>query len=95
MSLLASAASPPAPPWALHLLQASLLVLVLVGATAVVLTRQPVRQVVTLSIYGLVLALLFFSYQAPDVSLSELTIGAVVLPLLLLLALAKLKSSGR
>jgi uncharacterized MnhB-related membrane protein len=34
---------------------------------------------------------LFLAFQAPDVTLSELTVGAVVLPALLLLALAKIR----
>jgi energy-converting hydrogenase B subunit D len=72
-------------------LQVTLLVLVAAGATAVVLTRDPVRQVVSVSIYGLLLAVLFMAFQAPDVTLSELTVGAVALPLLLLLTLAKVR----
>jgi uncharacterized MnhB-related membrane protein len=72
-------------------LQVTLLVLVAVGATAVVLTRDPIRQVVSVSIYGLLLAVLFMAFQAPDVTLSELTVGAVALPLLLLLTLAKVR----
>ncbi|PZS22730.1 MAG: hypothetical protein DLM61_25325 [Pseudonocardiales bacterium] len=72
-------------------LQVTILVLVAAGATAVVLTRDPIRQVVSLSIYGLLLAVLFMAFQAPDVTLSELTVGAVVLPLLLLLTLAKVR----
>ncbi len=72
-------------------LQAIILVLVAAGATAVVLTRDPVRQVVSVSIYGLLLAVLFMAFQAPDVTLSELTVGAVALPLLLLLTLAKVR----
>jgi len=76
----------------MDVLQAVLLVLVALGATAVVLTRAPVRQVIVLSVYGLLLALLFLVFQAPDVSLSELAVGAIVLPLLLLLGLAKVRS---
>jgi energy-converting hydrogenase B subunit D len=72
-------------------LQVITLVLVATGATAVVLTRDPVRQVVSVSIYGLLLAVLFMAFQAPDVTLSELTVGAVALPLLLLLTLAKVR----
>jgi energy-converting hydrogenase B subunit D len=72
-------------------LQVTILVLVAAGATAVVLTRDPVRQVVSVSIYGLLLATLFMAFQAPDVTLSELTVGAVALPLLLLLTLAKVR----
>jgi energy-converting hydrogenase B subunit D len=75
----------------MDVLQVTALVLVAAGATAVVLTRQPVRQAMVLSGYGLMLAILFMVFQAPDVTLSELTVGAVALPLLLLLALAKVR----
>jgi energy-converting hydrogenase B subunit D len=72
-------------------LQITLLVLVGAGATAVVLIREQVRQVIALSVYGVLLAVLFFAFQAPDVTLSELTVGAVALPAVLLLALAKVR----
>jgi energy-converting hydrogenase B subunit D len=70
-------------------LQVTLLVLVAAGATAVVLTRRRVRQVLVLSVYGIMLAVLFLAFQAPDVTLSELTVGAVALPIVLLLAISK------
>jgi energy-converting hydrogenase B subunit D len=72
-------------------LQITILVLVAAGATAVVLVRRPVHQVLVLSIYGVLLAVLFLAFQAPDVTLSELTVGAVALPIILLLALAKIR----
>jgi energy-converting hydrogenase B subunit D len=75
----------------MDVLQVTLLVLVAAAATAVVLSRNPVRQAIVLSGYGVLLAVLFLAFQAPDVTLSELTVGAVVLPALLLLALAKIR----
>ena len=72
-------------------LQITVLVLVAAGATAVVLIRQPVHQVLVLSAYGILLAVLFLAFQAPDVTLSELTVGAVALPIILLLTLAKIR----
>jgi energy-converting hydrogenase B subunit D len=72
-------------------LQITLLVLVAAGATAVVLMRAGVRQVLMLSIYGVLLAVLFLAFQAPDVTLSELVVGAVVLPIILVLSLAKVR----
>lgn len=72
-------------------LQVTVLVLAAAAATAVVLTRRPVRQVIVLSSYGLVLAILFLVFQAPDVTLSMLTVGSVALPILFLLALAKVR----
>jgi len=86
---LASAYSLPL--WLADTLQVSLLIMVGVGATAVVLMREPTRQVLLLSMYGLALALLFLVLQAPDVTLSELAVGTVLLPLLFLLALAKVR----
>ena len=72
-------------------LQIAVLVLVAVGATAVVLIRAHVRQVLALSVYGVLLAVLFLVFQAPDVTLSELAVGAVALPIVLLLTLAKIR----
>jgi energy-converting hydrogenase B subunit D len=80
-----------ASPGVMDVLQVTILVLVAAGATAVVLTRDPVRQVIVLSAYGLLLAVLFLAFQAPDGTLSELTVGSVVLPILLLLTLAKVR----
>jgi energy-converting hydrogenase B subunit D len=75
----------------MDILQVTLLVLVAVAATAVVLIRVPARQVLMLSVYGVLLAVLFLAFQAPDVTLSELTVGAVLLPAVLLLTLAKVR----
>jgi uncharacterized MnhB-related membrane protein len=88
---LAAGAPPHVPAGLMDALQVTILVLVAAGATAVVLIREPVRQVIVLSGYGLLLAVMFLTVQAPDVTLSELTVGAVVLPLLLLLTLAKVR----
>lgn len=72
-------------------LQAVALALVAIGGTGVVLTREPARQALTASVFGLVLALLFFLFQAPDVAFSQLTVGSVALPLMILLALSKIR----
>jgi energy-converting hydrogenase B subunit D len=79
------------PLWLMDTLQVAALVLVAAAATAVVLVREPVRQVVVLSGYGLMLAVLFLVFQAPDVTLSELSVGAIALPILVLLALMKVR----
>ena len=76
-------------------LQVTVLVLVAAGAVVVVRTRARVRQVLALSVYGVLLALLFLVFQAPDVTLSELTVGAVALPMVLLLAIAKVRKRER
>ncbi len=71
------------------LLQVLILVLVAAGGTGVVLSRDPVAQAVSMSFYGLLLALMFLLFQAPDVALSQLVVGTVALPLMILLTLAK------
>ena len=73
------------------LIQVTILVFVAVTGTGVVLTRDPSNQVVAISFYGLLLALMFFIFQAPDVALSQMVIGAVALPLMILLALARIR----
>jgi uncharacterized MnhB-related membrane protein len=61
------------------------LVLVSVGATMVVRTREPSAQAVVLGGYGLLLSLLFVLLQAPDVALSQIAVGTAVVPLMVLL----------
>ena len=78
----------------LAVLQAVLLILVALGGLLVVSTRDPLRQTIVLSPYGLLLALLFLVFQAPDVALSAIAVGTVVLPLMILLALTKVREQG-
>ena len=73
-------------------LQLVALCLLAVLGPGVVLTRDPVRQAIAVSFFGLVLAATFFLFRAPDVALSQLVIGAVALPLMILLALTKVKN---
>ena len=75
----------------MRLLQWMILLLVAGGAPGVVLSRNPKEQVVTLSVYGLLCSLMFFIFQAPDVALSQITIGAVMLPLMIMLVLTKMR----
>ncbi|HVV30650.1 MAG TPA: hydrogenase subunit MbhD domain-containing protein [Mycobacteriales bacterium] len=70
---------------------AILLVGVAAMAIAVVCCHDVRAQAVVLSGYGLLLALLFTALQAPDVALSQLAVGTVVTPMLLLLAVVKVR----
>jgi energy-converting hydrogenase B subunit D len=67
--------------------------LVAVAGTMVVVTRQPARQAVTLSVFGLALTILFVTMQAPDVALSQLAVSTAVVPLMIMLTIQKV--SGR
>jgi energy-converting hydrogenase B subunit D len=72
--------------------QCVLLVLVAVAGGLVALARDPLRQAILASIFGLVLALLFFAFQALDVALSQIVVGGVALPAMILLALAEVRA---
>ena len=76
-------------------LLAAVLLLIAASGTAVVLTRDPLDQAIIASFFGLLLGLAFLVLQAPDVALSQITVGAVALPLMILLALAKVKRGSR
>ena len=71
-------------------LQAVALIVVVVAGTAIVFVPDPLRQALVLSIFGLALTLLFFVFQAPDVALSELVVGSVGMPVIILAALRKI-----
>lgn len=70
-----------------------IVVLTLVGAagTAVVMTNAPERQAVTFAFFGLTLTLLFLALQAPDVALSQLAVGTAFVPLMVMLAIRKIR----
>ena len=70
------------------------LTLVAITAPVVVMTDDPLRQSMVLGIYGLFLTAAFFILQAPDVALSMLVVSSVLLPVLVLLALARIRNLG-
>jgi energy-converting hydrogenase B subunit D len=67
------------------------LIWVAASGTAVVLTRDPLRQAFVAGFFGLGLAFLYLSMQACDVALSQIVVGAIALPLIVLLAMAKVR----
>jgi uncharacterized MnhB-related membrane protein len=67
------------------------LTLVLAGGVAVVFTRNVQRQAVTLSVYGLLMTLLFVLLSAPDVALSQVVVGTAIVPLMVLLTIRKIR----
>jgi energy-converting hydrogenase B subunit D len=69
--------------------------LVAAGATVVVCTQDPARQAVVLSVYGLLLTILFVLLQAPDVALSQVAVGTAVVPLMVMLAVRKIRGGKR
>ena len=73
-------------------LQVVAIVLTALGATLVVLVRDLVRQAILLSFYGIGLTALFVVFQAPDVALSELVVGTIGYPIVLVAAITRIKA---
>ncbi|MGH9081781.1 MAG: hydrogenase subunit MbhD domain-containing protein [Acidimicrobiales bacterium] len=68
------------------------LALVALGGTVTVFTMDPARQAVTLSAFGVTLAVLFVLLAAPDVALSQIGVESAIVPLIVMLAVAKIRS---
>jgi uncharacterized MnhB-related membrane protein len=75
-------------------LQVISFLLVAAAGFGVVATRDPLRQSMVASFFGLLLAILFTVLQAPDVALSEIVVGAVAYPLMVVLTVAKTGAKG-
>jgi energy-converting hydrogenase B subunit D len=73
-------------------LQLVVLILCAAAATAVVLSRDVLRQAVVNGVYGFVLVALFLVFQAPDVALSELVVGGIAYPVVLLGAILRIRT---
>ncbi|HEY2438942.1 MAG TPA: DUF4040 domain-containing protein [Solirubrobacteraceae bacterium] len=68
---------------------------VALGGGAVALTTDPLRQTLVLGMFGLTLVFLFFAFQAPDVALSEIVVGTIGLPLIVVATLRKIADQER
>jgi energy-converting hydrogenase B subunit D len=76
-------------------LQVAVLAAVAIAGGAVVAASDPLRQTLVLSVYGMSLTALFFVFQAPDVALSQIVVSTVGLPVMILLALRKVRQNER
>jgi energy-converting hydrogenase B subunit D len=72
-------------------LQTVCLVVVAVAGTGTALTRDPLRQALASAVFGLALAVLFLVFGAPDVALSQIVVAGVAVPVMVLIALAKIR----
>jgi uncharacterized MnhB-related membrane protein len=75
-------------------LQVVIIILVGAAALAVVLQPDPLRQALVNGLYALLLVVLFMVFQAPDVALSMIVVGAIAYPLVLLTAIARVRGRG-
>lgn len=75
-------------------LQAATFGLVAVGAGAVALCRNPLRQILFSGLYGLLLTILFTILQAPDVALSMLVVSSTAYPLIVLVSIGRTRAGN-
>lgn len=73
------------------LIIATALALVVFGGTATVFTVQPPRQAIMLSVYGVLLSVLFLTLDAPDVALSQIGVGTAIVPLIVMLTVRRVQ----
>jgi energy-converting hydrogenase B subunit D len=76
-------------------LQAVSMLFVALGALAVVLSRDIVKQALVFSVYGFALVVLFVVLQAPDVALSALVVSGIAYPIVLVSAIARVSAKRR
>lgn len=79
----------------MNALQVIMFLLVAVGGTCTVLTREPLRQALVFSLYGISMTILFVVIEAGDVALSELAVGAAATPLMLLVTIASVRNAEK
>lgn len=71
------------------------LLAIAICAGGVALTRDPLRQSLVFGALGVSLTMFFFILRAPDVALSELAVGTVLVPLIVLIAIVKTTRAQR
>ena len=76
-------------------LQAVALTLVGVLGVGTVLVRDPLRQVLINSMFGLALVVAFAALQAPDVAIAEVVVSAIAVPMVLLSVIYKTHGGGQ
>ena len=76
-------------------LQIAALAAVALSGSGVIVAGDPLKQTLVLGVFGVALTMLFFVFQAPDVALSEIVISTVGLPVMVLLALRKVRQQER
>ncbi len=73
----------------MSLLEIVLYLMVAFVGGAIVFSRRPINQLFIYSMYGGLMTLLFFVLHAPDVALSELTVGTLLIPLMVLVTMMR------
>lgn len=68
-----------------------LLFFLLVITLAIIFSQSNVRSIIMLSVFSMISAMAYYLYQAPDVAMAELAIGAAIVPLIYVISIARQK----
>ncbi len=66
-----------------------LLVLLLIATLSVVTAKDNLKAVIIFSVFSMLCAFMYYLYQAPDVAIAELAIGAAIIPLIYVIAISR------
>lgn len=75
--------------------QAVSLTLVAALGVSTVLVRDPLRQVLVYSLFGLSLVVAFAALMAPDVAIAEIAVSSIGAPMVLLPVIYKVHGGGK
>ncbi len=68
-----------------------LLLFMILILVLIILSDSNLRSIILLSVFSILAALVFYLYQAPDVAMAELALGAAVVPLIFLTSTTRQK----
>ncbi|MCY6369141.1 Na(+)/H(+) antiporter subunit B [Clostridium ganghwense] len=66
-------------------------IIMIIIAITIVRTKNNLKLIILFSAFSLMAASLYFMYKAPDVALSEISIGSAIIPLIFIVAISKQK----
>ncbi len=75
-------------------LECILLLLLLITGIAAPLQKHPLLMVITFTVFGLVLSVIWMLLRAPDLAITEAAVGTGVSGVLLYLALRRIRALG-
>lgn len=63
----------------------------LIIVLAIIFSKSIIRAIILLSVFSVISSLMYYLYQAPDVAMAELAIGAAIVPLIYVISITRQK----
>lgn len=67
------------------------LIFLLLIVLAIIFSKSTIRAIIMLSVFSVISSLMYYLYQAPDVAMAELAIGAAIVPLIYVISITRQK----